>query len=929
MARTRARSPLWNLLLALLVAGGVVFGGLFLWSRSDPQSQASLALADAVAKQTGLLLSTEDAALDPASGIWRAEGLALRTRSDAEPVLRARKVELKLNVTELLRGEARIEQATLYGAVLALDLREQAAGSAPGIDRAKLAKWFPAKAEVPEATVSLRTDGGDLDVAGLAITLAREGDAMRGQLLGKLARASWKPRGAIGEGQALALAVESPLAWTAAGLAMDGLNVTTGKSELRGTLAIDPRVRLTLAGEGVALEDFGPMLPAEMSGQGRVALRIEGSEISADLDVQKARLRDHTFDHAKAKVVWGKGDTTLRALELARGPERCRSEALSFQGAAATGTLRCESLMIASALERLGLRVPASGTASGDIELTKGGVRARLELSAPAIGAYRFDAGKLDGSFAATGGGGEPTSLDIEQLELRSKVATMTLSGKSDPHGKLALSGKAQASLAGRKLDIDIHVRGTAEKPETTLELAGVEAARAGYALHAELSGTQLIRGHVELKNADFSERLPAIENAGAPFGRIDARIELTRGALDDLRAFEGQGEIKKLSFGYGDAAFTSTGPFPIALRDGRVQLSEVPLSSGDARWLLGGELDLERGVDLTATTDLPLAPLLATTPFVEAVEGELRVSLALKTSEGALALSGRAEPRAVSMTVGQLKTRWLNLKGRVALEQGALRFQDVAGGFGTGTLTLGGTLALAGVRPKSADLKLALRGYTVSPEERFDVALKADSTLKWSAGDALPMLGGKVTLERMRYARHVQLPEAVIALGRRSKDAGEPTIAIDVRVDHEAPLVVRNDFLDVELEMAGKDRSVRVVGTDAQLGAVGELSVVRGRALFRGATLTVRRGVISFASERRIVPALDLLADAPAKRRPGALIHFSAKGDPNRFDLKLHCDASGSVPVPFTCTYAGDEMTCGHFSELTALWACQPTDSN
>jgi autotransporter translocation and assembly factor TamB len=273
---------------------------------------------------------------------------------------------------------------------------------------------------------------------------------------------------------------------------------------------------------------------------------------------------------------------------------------------------------------------------------------------------------------------------------------------------------------------------------------------------------------------------------------------------------------------------------------------------------------------------------------------------------------------------IGPLKTPWTQLKGRASLEGRALRFHDVTGAFGSGMLTLSGALALAGARPRSADLKLALRKFALAPQPRFDIALDADSTLKWTAGDALPVLGGQVTLTRMHYARHVQLPEAVIALGRKSKDASEPTVAVDVLVGHRAPLTVRNDFLDVELEMAGKDKAIRVVGTDAQLGAVGELSVLRGRALFRGATLTVRRGVISFKSEKSVVPALDLLADAPAKRRPGGLIHFEAKGDPSRFDLQLHCQADGAVPPPFTCAYAGADMTCGNFAELTALWACQ-----
>lgn len=925
--QTAPHKPWKRMAFALAVATAVVAGGLLVWNGS-PSGEADVALVDAVQRQTGLLLSARDASLDPTSGVWRAEQLELRTTKDGAPVLSARSVSLRLRTADLLRGDVTIERAAFEGAVLTLDLRDRpAGGQATPIDRKRLTQWLPAEVKAQDTTLVVRSETRDVEIAGLVLTLKRQGDALEGNLAGQASRASSRSLGQTDPAPALPVTLSSKLKWSAQGLTMDELTVGLNMSTLRGSARVDDSARLELGGDNISIADLEPFLSRELRGRGRLELQAHGGEqplvVTAKLDLQNAAVGDFAMDHLKANVAFEGEATTVRELSVERGAERYRSDALVLDAAdVPTGTLKVEDVSIAEALKRVGFMLTAAGRATGSVELSKDEAVVQLSLTEPSIGAYRFDTGTLAASFAPRAAGA--SAFDIQQLQLSSKLASLSVSGKADSDGRIALEGRARTALGGRDLDIDITVRGTAETPQTTLQLAGLEAARAGYALHAELSGTQLVRGNLELKNADFSQHLPAIENAGAPFGRIDARIELTRGALDDLRAFEGQGEITKLSFGYGDTSFESAARFPIALRDGRVQLRDVALKTGSARWTLQGELDVERGVDLSATAELPVAPLVASAPFIEGAEGTARVALTLKGKEGSLALSGQAEPHELTLAVGPLHTAWTQIKGRVSLEAGALHFHDVTGSFGSGSLTLSGALALAGVKPKSADLKLALRDFAFSPEQRFDIALEADSTLKWRTGDALPVLGGNVTLTRMHYGRHVQLPEAVIALGRKSKSAGEPTVALDLLVSNSAPLSVRNDFLDVELEIAGKDHVIHVLGTDARVGAIGELSVLRGRALFRGATLTVRHGVITFKSEKNIVPALDLQADAPAKRRPGGTIHFSAKGDPTRFDLELHCEANGPVPDPYACAYAGDEMVCGNFAELTALWACQ-----
>jgi autotransporter translocation and assembly factor TamB len=194
-----------------------------------------------------------------------------------------------------------------------------------------------------------------------------------------------------------------------------------------------------------------------------------------------------------------------------------------------------------------------------------------------------------------------------------------------------------------------------------------------------------------------------------------------------------------------------------------------------------------------------------------------------------------------------------------------------------------------------------------------------------------LPELSGTVSLARVVYARHVQLPEAVFAIGSdRMRATRSPVLALDLRLASQKPLAVRNSFLDVELELGGKERSLRVLGTDAQPAVVGELSVLRGRANFRGSDLSVRRAKVLFEDEERIAPKLDLYAEAPASRRKGATIALEAKGSPDRFRLGLRCVAPDgrAVPAPFACGYEGDAVRCDDFARLTTLWACQAPEA-
>jgi hypothetical protein len=187
------------------------------------------------------------------------------------------------------------------------------------------------------------------------------------------------------------------------------------------------------------------------------------------------------------------------------------------------------------------------------------------------------------------------------------------------------------------------------------------------------------------------------------------------------------------------------------------------------------------------------------------------------------------------------------------------------------------------------------------------------------------------VRFERFNFGRHIELPEALVALNRDDKksraqyDPKRDRLALDLSLEHAAPLVVRNNFIDAELRVTGQSPRLRLLGTDQRFGVLGALEVSRGRVLFHGDEFEIARGAVELTDAARIAPEFELKAVARKRTRKDASIVFEARGDRDAFHLGVHCDASGArvLAPPFACDFTGDALRCDRFEELVELWRC------
>jgi len=228
-------------------------------------------------------------------------------------------------------------------------------------------------------------------------------------------------------------------------------------------------------------------------------------------------------------------------------------------------------------------------------------------------------------------------------------------------------------------------------------------------------------------------------------------------------------------------------------------------------------------------------------------------------------------------------------------------------------------------------ELALGASAVSIEPQPHFALTFDADTKLVSSATGGPPTLSGNVRLSHFNYGRHIELPQALVALNqsdRRNRAQYDPAhdhVVLDLVLTHTEPLVVRNNFLDAELEVKGDTGKLRLVGTDQRFGVLGALTVSRGRVLFHGDEFQISRGQMTFDDEQRVAPVFDVRAVAQKRTRKDASIVFEARGDREAFRLGVRCDAGAATVLaePFACDFVADHLRCDRFEQLVDLWAC------
>ncbi len=193
------------------------------------------------------------------------------------------------------------------------------------------------------------------------------------------------------------------------------------------------------------------------------------------------------------------------------------------------------------------------------------------------------------------------------------------------------------------------------------------------------------------------------------------------------------------------------------------------------------------------------------------------------------------------------------------------------------GTASFQATAPTHGLDVGNVDARMTLRDVRLSPEPGVSAALDADLGLAFdptqSGSSSLPRLSGDVMIQSLDYTRAVSLNADLASLATRTKrtvvetyDPSLDFLALDLHVRSRAPVVIKNNL--VEVQLAVDSGTLEVTGTNQRVGLRGALRTLPGgRFHFQASDFEVQHGVLHFDDPTRIAPNVDITAVTEYRR--------------------------------------------------------------
>ena len=428
--------------------------------------------------------------------------------------------------------------------------------------------------------------------------------------------------------------------------------------------------------------------------------------------------------------------------------------------------------------------------------------------------------------------------LLVPELHLEGRIPTLAV--LDTPLGPAGI----EASVQGERFAAS----GTLDSGVASFSIAGT--------LEAEAAGAVALR---ELDIAPF-----VVEASGERgisilvSGRGEFRIE---DPLDEWTAAEAV--LESVSIATPDFIAASGGPARIRMEDGAVRLEGFRLLHDEGELEAGGSVDLdEERLDLTLRGQ---SSLRAAEPFVPGLdaEGALAVEIAVSGSAAEPEVFGTGTIRGGSFRVDGFPHGLSELAGSLTFDERSLRIDGLRGRVASGEVIVSGSVSVEGAELGVSDLRLQVADARLRYPADFSATVNADLRLVGDREGRL--LSGEVELDQASWSRDYDLSanvltrdDTIIAPGGTDAEGSLGDLLLDVRVETDSPLAVRNSLISLDAHAA-----LGLQGSAASPALVGRADVVEGELFVGAHRFDIVSGRAEFIDPTSIEPVFDVAAEA------------------------------------------------------------------
>jgi len=474
-------------------------------------------------------------------------------------------------------------------------------------------------------------------------------------------------------------------------------------------------------------------------------------------------------------------------------------------------------------------------------------------------------------------------TIKSSSLDLSKVAALKTLAGMFG--GNVTIESTGAGTLEQPELVLNATMANAQVKglnlppnaPPPTLYVAirnGQLVVRANVAgiITAEGSGTVAadgtLSGLVRVKVPDLAKALalsPSLASLPAS-GTIVADINLG-GKMTPLEALRLDLTFPTFDVKVSEHDFVPAQPLHVALRDGRIVFDSFDLGLKDTGSTLAitGYADITgaKRIDINVKGELEAALLQIFVPGLRA-DGHILMAGGVTGTTADPRITGSAELRDAQFRFPGFPQLIDHINGTLVFRGDRLDIDSIHANLGGGTIVLGGTLALDGLKPKSA--RVVVQGNDVAIRYFEGLTVEGNFNLVLS-GDADRMrLQGDVTVTRALYFRDTDLGNALLGavLSRKGPTpivaaSWQEKVSLGLHLVSDGTLAVKNNIAD----LTGSG-DIEVTGTLANPAVVGLVTLDEGgHVRFQNIDYHVVRGSINFQNPFRIDPYFDITLEA------------------------------------------------------------------
>ena len=404
--------------------------------------------------------------------------------------------------------------------------------------------------------------------------------------------------------------------------------------------------------------------------------------------------------------------------------------------------------------------------------------------------------------------------------------------------------------------------------------------------------------------------------------GTLAGRLDL-HGSVLSPASLSGDLEIPATTVRIQDLP-VEISPLRVRIEGGQLSSEAVTVSAEDGIFRATGSADLvHRTVDATGKGMLELralSPLIAEA----SLDGQAEVDVSVTGPFSAPASRGTVEVRDATLRVREVPQAMTAINGTLTLDGRRVTLQNMTGRLGAGELVMTGSAALNGLRVSDVDVTLTARdasarypigGIHRATSRLADIKAGIDADLKLTGNPGALALGGSIKVKRALYDADIFIGEGLFAPdvppAPRTPSRFLQSIVLNVAVDTENPMVVRNNL--AQLEVTG---SLSVRGDLDTPAPFGRLELVPGgKAFLQGREFTVESGSLTYSGTTQP----DFSARATTE------IH-NVKVRDRLDDVQITVSVGGTLDVP-TVTLSSDQSLSQE--ELVSLVATGSTATN